>query len=387
MFNGSASLAQTQSIEFSSKIKDYGPVFTEKIQSLIKSKGGTLYVDQNTYPVLTPILINYNGDSITINIVGKKNKKGNLPILIDTDTSRVPHAFFGFQSNIVKPTLTFTMSNLELVGNNVPYSKQHPFYGNIKNSYSAAISGLNLVTCSIDNVVIKNFYGTGIILANYYNTGRIKKKSRMESPKITNCKILNVWCYNSKDQSGDGISFWAVNKAVVQNNVILNNIPTTRFGGRAGLVLEHYTENAIVKDNTIGGYNRNIHIECDYGGHMITKNTFTQSSIAITLSEDCRQSEEDKSAFSPITIKSNVMKYNQEFKKYNIGKADYAFISIYRPSFVLDGLTIIDNIMSYSIDKTLDQRKTSERVVKKADNIFIDLKGQQNVIVRGNKFN
>lgn len=373
-------------INFSKEILDYGPVFSKKINELLSANGGTLSVGSGTYPILTPIQIKYKGQEVILNIVGKKGTKGKLPILMDSDTTRAPHNFLHFTGDVVNPSLTLNISNFEIIGNNIPYSKQHPFISNITNSYMSAISGLNLKTSNINNVTIRNFYGTGIILANYYESQKEPKLNRMESPKITNCSIVNVWAYNAKDQSGDAIAMWGVNKPVVQNNVMINTIKTTKFAGRAGLVLEHYTENAVVKKNKIGGYNRNIHIECDYGGHLISYNTLSQSSIAITLSEDCGLTASQKNLYSPIIIENNSMIYNQEFRRFNIPKKDYAFISVHRASPMLDGLTIRNNTMTYFLDKTVDQSKTSTRVKEKNKNIYIELNGQQNAVIDRNIF-
>ncbi|MCE7058628.1 right-handed parallel beta-helix repeat-containing protein [Dyadobacter sp. CY343] len=388
------SFSQTsiKTITYSDTVKDYGPVITRAFEDLIKAGGGTLRIRYGIYPVRSAVVVKRKQDTPKITVTGLKNSKGKLPILRDTNSAVPPHHFFSFEGNIDNPTMVVKISNLEFVGNNKPYSKGHPFFGNENMIYKHAIGGINVKTMTIENVTIRNFYGRGILIGNYLG-GKYTRKKRVESPVIRNCRIYNVWGYSKRDDSGDGIEFISVNKPTVENSTILNNLAQSKYIGRCGIVMERNTEKAIIRNNKIGGYARNIHVECDWGGHLIEKNNFSQSSIAVTLSEDCGQSIDLKDQFSPITIRNNTMVYNQEYHTYNIKRSPFSFISIHKPTFMLDGLQITGNKMTLlGVKKPVQAKQPIQaqnaRVASEAVNTrYIDTKGQSNVKISGNSFN
>lgn len=374
----------TTTLSFSDTVKDYGPVIGSILKDMIKKGGGTLKINYGKYPILSNVSVDNRNIVPKIKITGVKNKAGKLPILFDQDSTKNPHHFFLFVGNAGNPSMNITISNFVILGNNPKYSKSHPFFDNVPGMQ--AISILNAKTATIDNVTIRDFYGSGVVIANYHDD-QYNREKRGESPIIRNCKILNVWSWSKKMDSGAGIVFLSVNKPVVVNNTIINDLKETEFIGLGGIVLEHNTEKAIIQKNKIGGYASGVHAECDWGGHLIENNTFSQSSVAVTLSEDCNQPDRVKGQFSPIIIRKNVMNYNQEFVKYKIPRGNFSFVSVHRPNPMLDGLQVVDNTMNYKFDKTLDQSKMNPNIQKKDKSIYIELKGQSNAIVKGNKFN
>jgi len=375
-------------ITFSDTVKDYGPVLQKAVNEIAKAGKGTIKIKYGIYPVLTQVTLEKKTGSLDIVVTGVKNAKGKLPVLKDADSTRAPHGFFQFHGNAAKPELTITISNIELVGNNIPYSPSHPFFGKPTLIYSHALSGLNVRTMKVENVTIRNFYGRGIMIGNYFNR-KYDRRHRAESPIVRNCKILNVWGFSRKDDAGDGVEFISAHKPVVENNVILNNLPDSKYMGRCGVVLEHNTENAIIRNNVIGGYSRNIHVECDWGGHLIEKNKFSQSSVAVQLSEDCAQSDTLKNHFGPIIIRNNTMAYNGELLTYKIPRAKFAFVTIYKPSFMLDGLQIINNKMTIVPEASAKQAVSANARSnnEKDQKAYIDVKNQAKVTIKGNSFN
>lgn len=155
--------------------------------------------------------------------------------------------------------------------------------------------------------------------------------------------------------TGDGILFWAAKNPRVENCVIYNDISYTRWIGRIGIVLEYNTENAVIKNNIIGGYNSNIHIELTYGGHQILDNRLLAAVTGVTLNESIDEAMPGYADYmakvKPSIIKGNYMEYNLERIKYNVegygGRR--AFIDTSGNSGPkLRGLQIIDNEMVFN---------------------------------------
>lgn len=375
-----------KTVAYSDSIKDYGPILTNAIQDVVKAGKGIVKVKYGIYPLLTPVAINVKSGSPDIVVIGVKNSKGKLPVFKDTDTSRAPHHFFHFRGNTGKPTMRVSLSNLELIGNNVSYSPTHPFFGKTNLIYFIAIAGLDIANMKVENVTIRNFYGRGILIANYFNA-KYDRRHRVESPVVRNCKILNVWGYSKKDDSGDGVEFFSANKPLIENNLIINNLPDSRYFGRCGIVLEHNTEKATIRNNRVGGYTRNVHIECDWGGHLIERNHFSQSSVAVNLSEDCGQPDSLKKEFRPIVIRNNTMTYKDELITYKIPRSPFSFISIYKPSSMLEGLQILNNKMVIQSTSPKKQVTTARTNNEQSTKRYIDIKTQDKVTIKGNSFN
>lgn len=372
-------------LKYDKNIKDYSPIIKDAIKELTEKGGGTLIVPYGDYPVLTGVIFESHRPSLILNIVGRRNALGQLPTFFDRDKSKKPHIFFWFIGDIANPRLTINVSNIQVIGNNFPYYKGHPFYEKGATP-CPAFRCSNILTANFSNVIIKNVYGDGIALINGFDNHNNDKKNRIEAPIIKDCQILNCWSWNGKNDGGDGIMLWSVNNPIIENCIILNNINTTKHYGRCGIVLEHYTEKAIIRNNKIGGYERNMHIECDYGGHLIERNTFSQSKIGITLSEACNQDPDLKHLYFPIKILNNIFEYRGEMEKNNLIRNDFGYISIHKKSFMLEGLTIKNN-------RFLDQRSISKGkiihskdLIKTDKKVFMKLDNQDGVIILGNKY-
>ncbi|AQX08202.1 glycosyl hydrolase family 28-related protein [Elizabethkingia ursingii] len=213
-------------------------------------------------------------------------------------------------------TGTIRMSNIEFRGNNVPFNNGYHPYVN-KEKYVSAIAIYNLEKVYINNIIIRDFYGEGINLNNYiYSNEEPKYFNYVE---IKNTQILDVWGMNhvnrngAIDDYGDGIYLANVHNALIENNKIFNNTVFTNYLGRSGLTIEYNCFNILVENNYIKGYDRNIHIEGDQGGHIIQNNTIEGSDIAIYV-----YSHKNKYRNSPIKILNNILSdkdtpYNKEY--------------------------------------------------------------------------
>lgn len=408
-----------QRIVASPEVSDYSVPITAALNRLMESGGGTLIIPYGKYPVLKQIVLN-GTKAAKIIIRGEKNAKGELPVLFDHDTSRNPHAFLYFTGEANNPSLSIWVSNLEFQGNNVPLdwskgnvpfildegqtdtepnrdlppaeSYGHPFFFR-KDVYSSCLTARNLKTFHVDNVVIRDFYGTGIMLANYGN-GHWGRNNRMQAPTVKNSKILNTWGWHRADDHGDGIIFWNVDGGSIENNQIVNDLKHTRWIGRCGVVLERNSEKVKVLNNTVSGYCRNVHIELTFGGHEVVGNKLLATDLAIILNEPDRLRPSTAVPFTkPVLIQNNVIEYAQERERYGIhpfgGPRSFIYIDQYRSNLALDGSKILDNKFTYRSHKGVKVNRWREYDVRhKTQHLYI--RNQyiiNNWLERGNKFN
>jgi len=360
-------------------VKDYAPIIQEHLETLAKQGGGTLKVSYGNYPMLNQVHLTELNKSVIVTIKGINGQNNAKPFFYDTAATKNPHSFFVFQGNIGVPNLTVNILNIHIKGNNQPFTAAHPFVNKV--FYTRAIACLNTNTVTIKNVDISNFYGDGIMLSQGMDTR--EKKFRVNKPIIADCKILNTWGWGPSDDSKDGIMLWQVNAPLVENCLIVNDVNVTKHKGRCGIVLEHNTENAIVRNNVVGGYDRNLHIECDFGGHLITKNTFKYSNNAVTLSYDCNQPISRKNDYRPIVIENNTFNYFDELSRIKSAQNDFGFISIHKKSFVLNGLKIRNNTFLTTKGKVKVKNTTDGVIGAKR---YIWLGGQENVIIEQNVY-
>lgn len=371
----------TYLIKHDKNIIDYAPVFQQTVDNCIRNNGGSIFISSGNYLVSKPIeIINNQSNLIQINFIGIKGRKGELPVLFDTSNNANCHTFLKFQGDIDKLSIGFAVKNLSIIGNNLPFSSKHPFIN--RANYVSAIQGLNIKFAKIKYVDIKNMYGTGICLANYMDNQ--SKTHRIQNPIVENCTITGTWGWSGKDDMGDGVLFWQAYSPVVRNCVIINNLNRTKHLGRCGIVLEHNTEGAIIENNRIGGYDRNIHIECDYGGHRIFNNIFSKSYIGITLSYDCNQEIRNRSLYSSTLIENNLFRYDSDYQKNNIIRNDFGFISIYKSSFVIEGLSILNNTFMVDGKKKVNGIKKDKIMWSNDSKVFYRFSDQSKILMNGN---
>lgn len=370
LFGADETLAQNKVVrlEFSPQVEDYSTVVRDALDEIYRSGGGTLEVAYGIYPFKQTMYLDRRGKEVDIAIRGIKNPAGQRPIFYCDAEPGKTHQMFVFVTGWVD-CYAVDITGIEIQGYNVPVNRAaanvekpsgnisgdqtygHPFlYRNGNNG--DAIRAANLRTVHVDDVVIREIYGNGIFIAN---TGS-KPTEFSESPSVTNTQIINTWQWQDGFLTGDGILFWSAKNPRVENCVIYNDIAYTRWIGRIGVVLEHKTENAIIRNNIIGGYNSNIHIENTYGGHQILDNKLLAAVTGVTLNEP----EPDKAVpdyaqhmakVKPNVIQGNYMEYNLERIKYNVegygGRR--AFIDTSGNSGPkLRGLQIINNEMVFN---------------------------------------
>lgn len=178
---------------------------------------------------------------------------------------------------------TFKINNLKIQGGfaKYPYNKQNVFIN--KKQWFTGISITDKREISINNVTVSDIYGEGIYISSTQQTD-IPLTARAQHVSITNSKVLNCWGFNpAADDYGDGIYLSNVASAVLRSNTIRNDFKITKQLGRCGIVLEFMAENCIVEKNQIFGYDRGIHLEADYGGHVINGNSISGSDMGIVL--------------------------------------------------------------------------------------------------------
>ncbi|MCX2481809.1 glycosyl hydrolase family 28-related protein [Pedobacter sp. MC2016-15] len=178
---------------------------------------------------------------------------------------------------------TIKISNLKIQGGfaKYPYSDHNPYVN--KKQWFTGLSITDKRKITINNVIVSDFYGQGIYISSTQQTD-IPLTARAQQVSITNSKVLNCWGFNpAADDYGDGIYLSNVASAVLRNNIIRNDFKTTKQLGRCGIVLEFMAEDCIIEKNQIFGYDRGIHLEADYGGHLINGNSISGSDMGIVL--------------------------------------------------------------------------------------------------------
>jgi polygalacturonase len=288
---------------------------TRSIQSALDAvirTGGTVYFPTGEYKISNNLYLYYASD---------------VPVTLraDKDATIYPNAkrYYIYCNNgdkAKKPFGSLTVQGLKIDGSRLP-KPQAEYYDDPSGAFG--IFTTNLKNIKIVNNTFANIYGSAIWVVLMKD---IDDASLNTSVTISNNKILNCWglnptkdFYDPKDKSkfaydnyGDGIAVWGYRDAVINDNYIYNDLAKTKHYGRAGIVLENDCANAKITNNTINGYDRNIHIETDKGGHLIANNKFSGSNVGIYfwLAKDWTTNS--------TTIKNNQFYYSDEIAKYNL---------------------------------------------------------------------
>lgn len=300
-------------------IKDFGAVGngiqddTKAIQScinsMVKAGGSVILFPYGNYSISAPLEINAS-KLTTLTIKGISNNKKNKPVISSSQfitllavTAKISDAS---QCNL-------TIENLEIRGNNPPKTNSHPYLD--KWNYKVGLLVSNLRSATIRDNIVRNVYGYGIQV--YYSNAFSSKNQdeRFSQVIVKNNVVLNCWGWQpSKDKNGtydnygDGIYINSTKKGIISGNQIKNNLFETNQIGRAGITLESNAENCNVSNNYIYGYDRNIHLELDLGGHLISNNRLEGSDCGILLYNTPVQGKG-----KPVTITNNVIS-NKGFK-------------------------------------------------------------------------
>lgn len=277
-------------------VKDFGAIpdgktdnsaaFSKAIKKALAYNSSEVLIPYGNYLITEPIRIIY--DDKKFSIKGEKNSAGKNPQLKSDKTMDM--IFVSGSLNEVSKG-SFTVSNLDILGYNIPYSSKHSFAH--KPKWFSGINIQNKSFAMIDSVNVSNIYGIGIIVANTKRVD-IPVSACFENVEIKNCRILNCWGYNA-DEYGDGLYISNVQKASVVNNFIFNNTKETKKLGRCGIVIEYMAQNVNLQRNTVeGGYDRALHIEASFGGHLIKNNTFNGSDVGVLISESYKNYSKTK---------------------------------------------------------------------------------------------
>ncbi|WP_118952461.1 right-handed parallel beta-helix repeat-containing protein [Taibaiella helva] len=258
-----------------------------------------------------------------------------------------------FYINCPAPTMggSIECNGICLKGNNVPYTTKHPYYNT--DNYAYGIVFNNIASVKMTNSYVGSFYGGGIKVGNARQTAN-PLSNRSAEVSIINNLVANCWGLHFTksnagfvDNYGDGIYLDNVINARVMNNRIENNVTVTRSLGRAGIVLEYNTENCLLQGNTIKGYDRNIHVEGDFGGHTINGNKIFGSDLGILIHSYALKRADGRPA--AVTISGNQIT-NAGFTE-NLQTAwpvrDRALISIHSASGERKASRVIGNVLTY----------------------------------------
>jgi len=238
-----------------------------------------------------------------------------------------------------------TIRNLSLVGNNPPYSANHPYYD--KPAFRTGISVLNLKQADISDNYVSNVYGNGIGVT--YSSGLFKNlKNRYTRVVIKNNHVLNCWglhptkvANKSHDDYGDGIYTNCVKNGIIAGNQVINDLNVTKQFGRGGITLEYNDEDCQVLNNHVSGYDRNIHLEQDIGGHLIKGNTLEGSDFGI-LVYDVPKAQNKPIRIVDNTITNKGLSLNSKVKRVR-NSEERCLLSFYAKGNIRKGSKIAGN--------------------------------------------
>jgi len=264
---------------------------------------------------------------------------GKLPLLKTTSFITL----LDISSPSLAPNKKISVENLALKGNNPPFSSAHPYFD--KGAFTAGLRISNMKMASVQGNQISDFYGEGIFIG-YAGVGGLSH--RFDHIEVANNEVLDCWGLHPTksptggfDDYGDGIYIGNVATGNILNNKIINNLSVTKQIGRAGLVLEYNDEDCLVSSNYISGYDRDIHLEGDVGGHIIAHNTLEGTDFGILVFD----TPTDRS--KPIKIIDNTIT-NKGFPRANHymlirNSQERCLLSFYAKGECRDGSEIIDN--------------------------------------------
>ena len=301
-------------------VKDFGATGdgntddTKSIQKCLDAaarQGGRVIFPEGSYKTSGNLFLNYH-KNVDIELVGRNATlyPTNKYYYLFCDNTRVTK----------EPIGKIKIQGLHIDGSKLPHPQSY-YFDDASCAYGIFLT--NLKSILIQDCKFSNIYGSAIklVLMKDINDTTLKTSVIVKNNKILNCWGLNPTkdYYDKKnpnkyayDNYGDGIAIWGYRKAVIDRNYIYNNVAVTKFYGRAGVVIEHDGENAIITNNTIYGYDRNIHIEIDKGGHYIANNKFSGSNVGIFfwLANNW--------ANRPSTIINNTFSYNKEAQRFGL---------------------------------------------------------------------
>lgn len=246
------------------------------INYAVKHPHTRILVPFGTYLISHELTLDYTNG--IIEIIGEKvlNKNPSLQCINHTSMLTV-RGYFGNVS-----TGIFILKNLNIIGNfNARLINASTLINNDK--WFTGLKITDKKEALIDNVNVSDVYGEGIYISTTDPESKLVN-SRFKKVTIKNCVINNCWGYNPlTDSYGDGLYIADVASADVVNNKIKNNFISTGYLGRCGIVIEYTSENCKILNNIIFGYDRAIHVEADYGNHLIKGNVITGTDLGILI--------------------------------------------------------------------------------------------------------
>lgn len=246
-------------------------------QDAYSNKESIVEITSGNYKITQPIRVIANEN---LSIIIRGQSKNNRPLIFSDNFINILEV----QGVASTPIGSVEIADLQIRGNNPPWSPSHPYYNNKDCRIGIHIS--NKAYVNINNVDIQNIFGQGLNIVNdLYDKCPLEKRCKMVN--ITNCHILNCWAQNplreNYDRYGDGIYISNVSAGIISTNIVNNDLYVTKQLGRAGITLEYETEHITIVNNQINGYDRDIHVEADFGSDSIINNKLTGSDMGLLI--------------------------------------------------------------------------------------------------------
>lgn len=314
-------------------VKDFGAVpndnkddweaFQKCIDSAISiSEVPYIFVPEGEYIISDELIFDFLEKKVSF--IGE-NKNGKIPVVKSVSKKNLIWAK-GFLFTPSKGI--FIIKNFKIIGNNTPYTPVHNKIN--KPEWNAVILITDKNQAYVDNVIVENHYGQGIHISTTQQEG-IDLSGRFDKVVIQNSKILDVWGHHPKSDSyGDAIYLSNVKSAEIKNNIIFNNLSQTKQFGRAGIVVEYMAENVkIIKNKILGGYDRPLHIEATYGGHLVENNQFKGSDMGLIIAENLSNQYQSSIIRNNLFTNEGLIKDENLRKSYGYGSyGDRALVYI-----------------------------------------------------------
>jgi hypothetical protein len=271
-------------------VTDDSKAFISCLDEAVKDKINFIVVPYGKYKVSSPVQASKPFD-MDLDISGIE-QDGQQPIIFTNQFINI----IKIQGYAVNALGRIHISNLHVIGNNVPFSSSHPYYN--KAGFVTGIGVFNKKFCEISNCIVENVYGQGIYIGSDLFS-KNAANNRFDTLIIRNNFIKNSWGLHptpdkngAYDEYGDGMYLNNINYALIENNKVINDLRYTGQFGRGGIVVEFNSKNFTITHNVISGYDRDMHLEVDHGGHTISDNMLYGTDFGILMFNLCTTNTE-----------------------------------------------------------------------------------------------
>lgn len=189
---------------------------------------------------------------------------------------------------------TMNIMGLELssVNGSTEYIFPNPFYppDSVVTGSPAyfALTAEHFGNAWLDNIRIRNLWGSGLLVFNEANT--FQNSYTSTAVEVRENMILNTWARtNYHVPACAGISFLGVKNGIVEHNLVFNDVKnvTHQLAGGIGIsTCVEWDKNITVTENWVNGFEFSYWIESNGGGISILKNRSSETEHGLVVSSN-----------------------------------------------------------------------------------------------------